>query len=209
MISTEGIQHLYNAENKIKLPDIRCNSGEGLIILEKSGSGKSTLLHILCGLLKPTQGKVLIQDTDLYKLTEIQRDEFRKKNIGIVLQKTAFIESLTALENLRFFYKIATGTVDDKKCVEWMEKFNIGNKKDQMVNDLSQGELQRLAIIRAMIHKPMLVLADEPSSALDDENAQAVAKVLKEQSEQANAALIIVTHDIRLKSLFHNQILIS
>ncbi len=78
-----------------------------------------------------------------------------------------------------------------------------------MVNDLSQGELQRLAIIRAMIHKPMLVLADEPSSALDDENAQAVAKVLKEQSEQANAALIIVTHDIRLKSLFHNQILIS
>ena len=190
MLLAQNLRHSYANQFEIVLPDIDCKNKEGIVILGKSGTGKSTLLHILSGLLRPTHGKV------------------RKKNIGIVLQKHIFIESLTALENLNFFLKTATGFSDNKKCLNWMESLGLGNKSSSMVNNLSQGELQRLSIIRAMIHQPKLVLADEPSPALDDDNANIVIQLLQEQAAISSAALVIVTHDSRLKTMFQKQITI-
>ncbi|MGB3130902.1 MAG: ATP-binding cassette domain-containing protein [Saprospiraceae bacterium] len=208
MLLAQNLRHSYANQFEIVLPDIDCKNKEGIVILGKSGTGKSTLLHILSGLLRPTHGKVSIDGTDIFSLTEAERDIFRKKNIGIVLQKHIFIESLTALENLNFFLKTATGFSDNKKCLNWMESLGLGNKSSSLVNNLSQGELQRLSIIRAMIHQPKLVLADEPSSALDDDNANIVIQLLQEQAAISSAALVIVTHDSRLKTMFQKQITI-
>ena len=208
MLLAQNLRHSYANQFEIVLPDIDCKNKEGIVILGKSGTGKSTLLHILSGLLRPTHGQVIIDGTNIFSLTEAQRDIFRKINIGIVLQKHIFIESLTALENLDFFHKTATGSSDRKKCLNWMESLGLGNKSSSMVNNLSQGELQRLSIIRAMIHQPKLVLADEPSSALDDDNANIVIQLLQEQAAISSAALVIVTHDSRLKTMFQKQITI-
>jgi ABC-type lipoprotein export system ATPase subunit len=208
MLLAQHLRHSYTDQFEIALPDIDCKNKEGIVILGKSGTGKSTLLHILSGLLRPTHGQVIIDGTNIFSLTEAQRDIFRKINIGIVLQKHIFIESLTALENLDFFHKTATGSSDRKKCLNWMESLGLGNKSSSMVNNLSQGELQRLSIIRAMIHQPKLVLADEPSSALDDDNANIVIQLLQEQAAISSAALVIVTHDSRLKTMFQKQITI-
>ena len=209
MIKTEGLKHNYGSGQDIVFPDINCGPSEKLMILGKSGTGKTTLLHILGGMLSPTHGSVKINDQDIYQLGKSDLDNQRGQNIGIIFQQSHFIESLSVNENISLSLKLCGKEVNQQTIDDLLSSLNIIHKKDSRTNQLSQGEKQRVAIARALIKNPSLVLADEPTSALDDVNCEEVLQLLSTQAKERNAALILVTHDNRLKEFFEQKIILS
>lgn len=206
MIKTASISHQYDGSQRFDFPDINCKAGETILVLGHSGVGKTTLLHILAGILKPAEGQVLINETALYKLSGAQQDAFRGKNIGLIFQKPHFIASISAIENLNLARHMAGQKIDMDLAEQLLKSLNLHHRRNASVQSMSQGELQRLSIARALINKPALILADEPTSALDDKNCHEVVQLLKHHSKEVGAALVIVTHDNRLKSLFPKTI---
>lgn len=198
--------HQYDSKTKIPLPSLNLEQGEDLLISGQSGSGKSTLLHVLAGLLRPTQGSLTIQDTDLYSLKESKRDRFRGKYIGIVLQQIHLVDALTVQKNLELAQYMAGAKVDPSKIKQICSELEIDDKLDSYIDELSQGQRQRVAIARAVVNQPVLLLADEPTSSLDDERAETVIQLLKTQAKRCKATLIISTHDQRVKNHFSNVI---
>lgn len=209
MIKTQNLSFQYDSEKPISFPDIKCDSGEMMLVLGQSGVGKTTLLHLLSGLIRAKGGSVTIAGQDLSKLSDKKLDHFRGQHIGVIFQKFHFIKSLNVLENLTIAQKLAGKPIDENRCKELLENLQIGHKINSKINELSQGETQRVAIARALVNNPAVILADEPTSALDDTNCQAVLDLLSTQSKQSGAALIIVTHDTRLKDMIDNKITIS
>lgn len=206
MLSTESITFSYNSENAFNFPDIQAVKGSPMLILGNSGKGKTTLLHILAGLRKPTTGSVWIGETDITRLSTQELDRFRGKHIGIVFQQSHFVSSLTVKQNLLMAQHFAKMPQNSSKIQELMDRLNLTKKLKQYPYRLSQGEQQRVAIARAIINQPQIILADEPTSSLDDSNCGEVTQLLEEQAQIAGATLIIVTHDARLKDIFPNKI---
>jgi lipoprotein-releasing system ATP-binding protein len=207
ILRTNNIEFYYDPKQKFLIPDINLDAGEQLLILGKSGSGKTTILNIIAGLLKPKSGKVEIIGTDIYTLKGSQFDKFRGKNIGIIFQKPHILAPLTVEENLQlanFFAKENTHLI-----APLLKELGIWDKRKAKINTLSEGEAQRVSIARALVNKPKLILADEPTASLDDQNAAAVVRLLQEQAKKYEAALIIVTHDQRVKDHIPNQIIIG
>lgn len=209
MIKTQNLSYQYDTGSPISFPDINCESGEMMLVLGQSGVGKTTLLHLLSGLIRPKEGSVTISDQDLSKLSNKKLDHFRGQHIGVIFQKFHFIKSLTVLENLTIAQKLAGRTIDEGRCKDLLQNLQIAHKVNSKINELSQGETQRVAIARALVNNPAVILADEPTSALDDKNCQAVLDLLSTQAKQSDAALVIVTHDTRLKELVDHKITIS
>ena len=208
MIKTNNISHQYKNQELIKLPDLLLEQGEEALVIGKSGCGKSTLLHILGGLLAPTNGEVSINRQSVYAISGPNLDKFRGNNLGIVIQVLHFIQSLTVKENLLLAQNLAGYSKDENKVIELLTDMDVVQKIDNKINNLSQGEKQRIAIARALINEPKVILADEPTSALDDENCELVVKLLKSQAKKHNATLLIVTHDNRLNSQFERRVLL-
>lgn len=208
MLRTHQLKFSYDRKNQFEFSDINCESGENWLLLGQSGSGKTTLLHLLAGMLRPTSGKIEIGNTDIGKLSAGALDRFRGNNVGIVFQKPHFLRALTIGENLALAQKLAGQSIDNQRIEELLARLNIGDKINQKPNKLSQGEQQRASIARAVINRPTLILADEPTSALDDINTSEVINLLEEQAAEVNAALLIVTHDGRLKDRIERKILL-
>lgn len=206
MFEANQITFQYPQGPSFAFPDIRCNAGDRLLILGESGKGKTTLLHLLAGLLKPTGGKVSIDGTATSALSSGALDKFRGKNIGIVFQTAHFVNALSVEDNLIMPHFLTGNKIDKKKALDLLSRLNLASKSKEKPSALSVGEAQRVAIARAVMNNPKLILADEPTSALDDKNAEEVINLLEEQAKSTGAALIIVTHDKRLKDRFSNQI---
>ena len=206
MLQTSNLQFQYNNQLSFNFPDITCEQGSHWLISGQSGCGKSTLLHLLGGLLKPQVGNIHISDTDITKLSDTKLDYFRGQNIGIVFQQSHLIKALTVEENLLTAQYLAGNGQDKKHVAHILEKLNLEQKLHSKPQNLSLGEQQRVSIARALINEPFLILADEPTSSLDDKNCEEVVQLLLEQSKNSNATLVIVTHDNRLKEVFENQI---
>ena len=205
MIKTESLKFSYDGRKYFDFPDINLDSGENLLIIGNSGIGKTTLLHLLAGILKPESGSINISGTDISKFSDTELDKFRGDNIGIVFQKPHFISSLTINENLKLAkYLSHSKTSGDAKKI--LESLNIKDKYQQKPNQLSEGEKQRASIALALINSPSLILADEPTSSLDDFNCDNVIKLLKTQAKDHKAQLIVITHDARLKKHFKNNL---
>ena len=205
MIKTESLKFSYDGRKYFDFPDINLDTGENLLIIGNSGIGKTTLLHLLAGILKPESGSINISGTDISKFSDTELDKFRGDNIGIVFQKPHFISSLTINENLKLAqYLSRSKTSGDAKKV--LESLNIKDKYQQKPNQLSEGEKQRASIALALINSPSLILADEPTSSLDDFNCDNVIKLLKTQAKDHKAQLIVITHDARLKKHFKNNL---
>ncbi|RZL43963.1 MAG: ATP-binding cassette domain-containing protein [Pedobacter sp.] len=204
MISIKSVSHTYSSSQKISFKDWEINNGEQWLLLGQSGSGKTTLLHILTGILKPTQGEVNIDQTSIYQLSSKALDRFRGQKIGIIFQKPHLIKSLTIAENLTLAQSFAKLAEDLNRVDEVLTSLGIADKKSAYPNELSQGQLQRVSIARAVINKPTLLIADEPTSSLDDNNAAAVLELLMQQSGLNQATLIVATHDKRVKDAFTN-----
>ena len=202
MISIKSVAHSYKDSKPISFNDWQINNGEQWLLLGESGSGKTTLLHILTGILKPKQGEVNINETSIYNLSSKNLDQFRGRNIGIIFQRPHLIKSLTIAENLLLAQSFAKLPEDHKRIDEVLNSLDILHKKDALPSTLSQGQLQRVSIARAVINKPALLIADEPTSSLDDKNAEAVLQLLMQQSGLNQATLIVATHDKRVKDAF-------
>lgn len=209
MIQTTNLQFQYNADQRFQFPDMTCEQGSHWLILGQSGCGKTTLLHLLGGLRRPNSGKIIVQNEDLSSMSGDALDHFRGQHIGIIFQQSHLIKALTVEENLLTAQYLAGETQNKDKIRAILTKLNLGDKLDARPQNLSLGEQQRVAIARALINDPVLILADEPTSSLDDKNCKEVVELLLEQSRNFNATLLIVTHDGRLKELFENQILLE
>lgn len=205
MVKTELLKFSYDGKKYFDFPDINLDSGENLLIIGNSGIGKTTLLHLLAGILKPESGSISVSGTDISKFSDTELDKFRGDNIGIVFQKPHFISSLTINENLKLAQYLSPSKIsrDAKKI---LESLNIMDKYQQKPNQLSEGEKQRASIALALINSPSLILADEPTSSLDDFNCNNVIKLLKKQANDHKAQLIVITHDARLKKHFKNNL---
>jgi len=209
MVNLQHAAHHYDSENIVSLPDIILNQGEQLLIHGLSGSGKTTLLHVLAGLLSPTTGKVVINDTELYFLSESNLDKFRGQTIGIIFQQMHLVNTLTVFENIRLAQYMAGVEQNEKRIREVLKQLDIPEKENSFSDELSQGEKQRVSIARAVVNHPKLILADEPTSSLDDKRSEQVIALLKGQAQLYDASLIISTHDSRVKSHFSKSIEIA
>jgi len=206
MINVRSLSFQYPHGPGFTFPDFSCASGEHLLVLGQSGKGKTTLLHLLAGMIRPTGGSIEIQNTDIVKLGNRELDKFRGQHIGIIFQTAHFVDSISVLDNLMLSPFLSGKKTAQADAVQVLERLNMGHKLTQKPASLSVGEQQRCAIARAVFHKPAVILADEPTSALDDKNAEHAIDMLEEQAHQTGAALIIVTHDKRLKDRFQKQI---
>ena len=205
MIETKALKFNYNNQVSFNFPDILLSKNENLLIIGSSGIGKTTLLHLLAGLLQSNSGSINLYGQDISKLTQHQIDKFRGQNIGIVFQKPHFVNSLTVKENLQLAQYLGNKK-DDSRIVDILSSLDILDKENKNPKKLSQGEKQRVSIAMAIVNSPKLILADEPTSSLDDENCERVIKLLKKQASDFNAQLIVITHDNRLKKHFKKSI---
>lgn len=202
MLATRNIQYHYQKERPMLFPDLVCEAGKSLLLLGPSGCGKTTLLHLIGGLLTPNQGEIQINGIKTSQLAQKKLDHFRGKNIGVIFQKNHFVAALNVEENLLLAQKLVGTSPSKEKVKLILATLQLDGKSKALPYQLSQGEQQRVAIARALINQPKLILADEPTSALDDRNCEEVITLLANQAQEQQAALIIVTHDNRLKTRF-------
>lgn len=196
MILTKDLKYKYPGSEPIVFPDITVEAGCALLICGESGCGKTTLLHLLAGLRQPTTGEVIVDGETISAFSPKKIDQFRGQHIGIVYQQAYFIESLSILDNLL----LSPYSGNRSKAKGIADRFNINNLLLRHPHQLSVGQQQRASIARAVMNSPKLLLADEPTSALDNKNCGLVIDLLLEEAAAQNAALIIVTHDDRLRA---------
>jgi putative ABC transport system ATP-binding protein len=208
MLSLKSVSHSYNKKDVLNFRDWNINRGENWLLLGESGSGKTTLLHILTGIIKPSKGQVLINEIDLYRLSSRELDRFRGRHIGLVFQQPHLIKSLTVEENLKLAQTFAKLPEDKIRIKEVLSELGIDQKMKNYPSELSQGQLQRASIARAVLNKPALLIADEPTSSLDNKNAEIVINLLLKLSESSNFTLVVSTHDDRVKEAFSKEYLL-
>ncbi|WP_163444856.1 ABC transporter ATP-binding protein [Flavobacterium columnare] len=206
MIQIKQLQYSYANDKILLFPDFTCLESQVLLLTGSSGIGKTTLLHLLGGMLLPQSGEIIINGCALQSLNERERDHFRGKYIGVVLQQNYFIESLNVLENVLMASYLGKGKTRIIKAKEILTHLGLEDYLYKKTYQLSVGEQQRLSIARALINEPKVILADEPTSSLDDENVVIVAKLLENIAKEYKTAMVVVTHDSRLKERFVNQI---
>ena len=206
MLQTHSVEFFYGASTRFAFPDVQCTPGNTLLILGNSGSGKTTLLNLMALLLSPAGGQIRINGTETTGLPLRDLPGFRARNIGLVFQKPYFVNALNVEDNLFMANYFAGREADKERAGHLAESLGFAGLLGQRVTELSGGEQQRVGIARALMNSAKLILADEPTSALDDLNCGRVADLLEAQAKENGAALVIVTHDQRLKSRFPNQI---
>lgn len=206
MLQTSGLRFAYNATTTFQFPDITLESRDALVITGSSGKGKTTMLHLLAGLLRPAGGSIRIDDTDIAGLNDKKIDRFRGQHIGIVFQQSHFIQSLSVLENVVAAQYLSGRKKDIRQAGLLLDALGVGAQVKKRPEQLSVGQQQRVSIARALINRPAVLLADEPTSSLDDDACEVVGNLLLEQSRQYRNALVVVTHDKRVKQLITNSI---
>ncbi|KRE90557.1 ABC transporter ATP-binding protein [Paenibacillus sp. Soil766] len=194
----------------LEVPRWIVNEGERVAIVGPSGSGKSTLLHLLSGILQPDSGNVQVNQNTLNELSESARDAFRAAHIGYIFQDFHLIPSLNAEQNIALVLPRGLSKSDKKsKIHDWLQKVGMADRMDHLPAQLSRGQQQRVAIVRALINGPSLLLADEPTGSLDWETAKQIMSLLMELCEAENRTLISVTHDLHLSDMFQKTIHIN
>ena len=183
--------------------------GEFLSIIGTSGSGKSTLMHILGGLDKPTYGDVYINNKNIYSLSNISRVVFRRRNIGFVFQNYNLIPTLNVYENIILPLKLDGSEVDKKFLKEISSILKLEDRMEFLPHQLSGGQRQRAAIARALITKPAIIFADEPTGSLDSRTSQDVLSLLKVTSQHYNQTIVMITHDQEIAQLSDRTIRIE
>ncbi len=199
ILKCEGVKKVYGSgENQVTALngiDLSVSRGEFVAIVGASGSGKSTLLHILGSVEKPTEGKVMIDGTDLSRLNQTEAAIFRRRKVGLIYQFYNLIPTLTVRKNI-----LMPLTLDRKKPnQEYFEKvvnsLGIAEKLDALPNQLSGGQQQRAAIARSLIYRPALLLADEPTGNLDQKNSREIIDMLKLSNRNLDQTILLITHD--------------
>lgn len=203
-LETQGVTKIYESAG-VKVTAVadvsmQLREGEFISLVGPSGSGKTTLLAILAGLLRPTEGRVIIAGQDLSDMSEAELTTFRRQKIGFTFQENNTITFLTALENVELMLRL-NGQLDQagrQRAKDLLAKLGLENRLHNLPHQLSGGQQQRVAIARALIHNPAVVLADEPTASLDTELANQVVETFAQLIHETNRAGIMVTHDLRM-----------
>lgn len=174
-------------------------AGEQSLLIGASGSGKSTLVSLICGLLTPDAGTISIGGETMTGIGPSQRDDLRRRRVGLVFQTLRLVSALDLAANLRLAQRLSGHATEGERVPMLIERLGLAHRAHARPRELSQGEAQRAAIARALIGRPDLIIADEPTSALDHANMEKVAELLRECAGEAGASLLIVTHDDRLR----------
>ena len=200
MIRTEGITKSFGSLQVLKGIDLTINEGEIVSIVGPSGAGKTTLLQIMGTLDTPDSGKLYINGTETVALSEKKLSAFRNKNIGFVFQFHQLLPEFTALENVMIPALIAKEKTAsaEKRTKEILDFLNLKDRMSHKPNELSGGEKQRVAVARALINNPAVILADEPSGSLDTQNKEELHKLFFDLRDQMHQTFVIVTHDEQL-----------
>lgn len=213
ILKVENLIKIYGeGENRVEaLKDVSftVNRGEFVAIMGASGSGKSTLLHIIGGLDRPTSGKVYIDGEDIYRLNESKIAIFRRRNIGFVFQFFNLIPVLDVEENISLPALLDKEKVDKNYLNEVITMLGLKDRTKHLPSQLSGGQQQRASIGRALINKPALIQADEPTGNLDSKNSREVIELLKLSSKKYNQTLVVITHDINVAEQAERTINIS
>ncbi|KEI95779.1 peptide ABC transporter ATP-binding protein [Clostridium botulinum A2B7 92] len=213
MLSINKLYRTYGSgETKvdaIKNINLTINQGEFVAIVGASGSGKSTLLHAMAGLDKPTGGNIIIDNQDIYALDIDSLAAFRRKRIGFVFQFFNLIPVLTLEENIQLPILLDHEKIDKDYLNELLDILDLRGRRDHLPSQLSGGQQQRAAIARALINKPSIIFADEPTGNLDKKNSKEVMDLLKLSCKKYKQTLVIVTHDLEIASESDRIITIS
>jgi len=211
MIDIQGLQFSYGeGDFSLQVPELAVANGETVAIVGPSGSGKTTLLNLIAGNAVPRSGLVRTHGEDVSGMHDAARRDFRIANIGLVFQEFELLEYLNVLENILLPYRINRTLALDadvrRRAAEIAQQVGIGDKLPRYANHLSQGEKQRVAVVRALVVEPPLLLADEPTGNLDPVNRERVLDILFEYVENNAATLITVTHDHDILQRFQRVI---
>jgi len=201
----QQLSHHYDGREVLRVGHWSAVQGSQWLLLGPSGSGKTTLLHILAGILRPAAGRAMLAGQDLAALPASALDRFRGQHIGVVLQKLHLLPSLTVAQNVQLAQYLAGLPQDESRVREVLEGLDLGDKAAAFPHALSHGQAQRAAIARAVVNRPKLLLADEPTSNLDDERCTQALDLLLRQAEACAATLVIATHDQRVKARIPDQ----
>jgi len=206
VLAIRNLRHAYGDRSVLALEDWSVAQGEACLVLGPSGSGKSTLLAILSGLLAPLEGRVEVAGTEVTALKPRERDRFRARNVGLVLQRLHLIGVLGVRENLATARRLA-GLPEDAGLIDaTLVALGIGHLASRNASTLSVGEAQRVAIARAVVNRPRVILADEPTAALDDANCEKAIGLLMEHAAACGATLVVATHDRRIADHFTRRL---
>ena len=208
MIATQNLTFAYTPEKRFDFPDFACADRETMLILGKSGKGKTTFLHLMALLLKPMGGKIQINNQEISQLTVAKAADFRAKNVGIIYQKPHFVHSLSVMDNLLLANYLGGKSSARQTAQHLAESLGFADLLNKKTTQLSQGEQQRVSIARALMNSPSVILADEPTSSLDDDNCLKVIDLLKNQTQEIGASLVVVTHDQRLKDVVEKRVML-
>jgi putative ABC transport system ATP-binding protein len=205
MFALDKLRHAYDGVVALEIGAWQAEQGAHWLVMGPSGSGKTTLLHVLAGILKPTSGSVTVAGQNLSALRPAQLDRFRGQHIGIVLQRLHLVASLTVMNNLLLAQYLAGVSQDRERVREVLASLDIADKADARPHELSFGQAQRVAVARAVVNRPRLLLADEPTSNLDDTRCLQALDLLQTQARSCGATLVIATHDQRIKARVTNH----
>lgn len=214
MISIKRLKFTYPRSTfKLQIDDLSVGSGEKLAIIGPSGSGKTTLLNLLSGIEAGNEGSLTVAGTDLTPMSDSQRRDFRSAHIGFVFQQFELLEYLNVADNITLPFMINQSLASQRetlgskaRVVELAESMGIGDKLNRHPEKLSQGEKQRVAICRALVADPQLILADEPTGNLDPANKSRTLDLLFQYARQREQTLIVVTHDMTIVDGFDRVI---
>ena len=205
ILKIENLKKVYGSgETEVKaLDDIsfQVEEGEFIAIIGPSGSGKSTLLHSIAGLEKPTSGKVYFYDKDIYKMSKKELTILRRQKIGIIYQFYNLIPTLNVEENIILPIELDRKKIDTKKLDEIIKFLGLEKRKKHLPNELSGGQQQKVAIGRALMINPTIILADEPTGNLDSKSSEEIMKVLKKANKDYKQTIIMITHNLEIAKL--------
>jgi putative ABC transport system ATP-binding protein len=193
----------------IDIESLTLRDGEQAAFIGTSGSGKTTLLHMIAGILTPDSGRILFAGHDVTQLSEAQRDVFRGRHIGYIFQTHHLLPGFTALENVLLGMSFTGRPADRPWAIHLLNEVGLADRLHYKPGKLSVGQQQRVAVARALANRPMLVLADEPTGALDEKNAAQVLELIRKLCSEVKASLLLVTHDMNIARQFPRVLTLS
>ena len=213
LLRVEHLSKIYGqGQNQVKALDdvsLSVSKGEFVAIVGASGSGKSTLLHLIGGVDRPTSGKVYINDTDIFSMNDDELAIFRRRQVGIIYQFYNLIAILNVQENIEIPLELDGRKADKKEMDEMLERLGLTHRRTHLPNELSGGQQQRTSIGRALITRPSLVLADEPTGNLDTKSSSEIMNLLKRSNHELDQTIIMITHNMELAKAADRIIMIE